>query len=69
MFDETPKVDFSVSDADGNIVYRDAIVYASMAELRNDSTAERQAKFQARYDAWLEAQANPLIGQETPEES
>ena len=67
MFDEIPKVDFSVKDADGNIVFRDAIVYNSMAELRNDSQAEREAKFQARYDAWVEAQANPTIGQETLE--
>jgi len=69
MFDETPKVDFTVKDENGNVIYRDAIVYSSMAELRNDSQAEREVKFQARYDAWVEAQANPMIGQETPEES
>ena len=65
MFEEVPKVDFSVTDEDGNVVFRDAIVYSSMAELRNDSQAEREAKFQARYDAWLEAQANPIQGEET----
>lgn len=69
MFDETPKVDFTVKDEQGNVIYRDAIVYSSMAELRNDSQSEREAKFQARYDAWVEAQANPTIGQETPEET
>jgi hypothetical protein len=53
MFEETPKVDFTVKDAEGNVVYRDAIVYSSMAELRADSAAERQAKFQERYDNWV----------------
>lgn len=67
MFEETPKVDFSVTDAEGNVVFRDAIVYASMAELRADSKVEREAKFQARYDAFLEAQANPIQGEENLE--
>ena len=63
--EETPKVDFAVKDADGNVIYRDAIVYNSMAELRADSEAERQAKFQERYDSWVARQNMP---QEQPEE-
>lgn len=59
MFEETPKVDFSVSDENGNIIFRDAIVYSSMAELRADSAAEREAKFQARYDDWVALQNQP----------
>ena len=58
MFDETPKVDFSVKDENGNVVYRDAIVYSSMAELRADSKEEREAKFQERYNNWLAIQQN-----------
>lgn len=66
MFEEIPKVDFTVKDENGNVIYRDAIVYESMAELRADSAAERQAKFQERYDNWvaLQNQAEP-----TPEEN
>jgi hypothetical protein len=52
MFDETPKVDFTVSDSSGKTIYRDSIIFDSMSELRNTSTAERTAMFQARYDAW-----------------
>ena len=51
MFEETPKVEFTVQE-NGITVYRDTIIYDSMAELRNTSTAERNAMFQARYDAW-----------------
>lgn len=65
-FDETPKVDFEVKDENGKVIYRDAIVYASMAELRADSAAERQAKFQERYDNWVIASTTPT---EAPEES
>ena len=68
MFDEAPKVDFSVKDENGNVVYRDAIVYSSMAELRNDSEAERQAKFQERYDNWLANINNANTVEATPEE-
>lgn len=59
IFEETPKVDFEVKDDDGNVIYRDSITYASMAELRNDNTLERQAKFQARYDQWLIVSSTP----------
>lgn len=70
MFDETPKVDFSVKDENGNVIYRDAIVYASMADLRADSKAEREAKFQERYDNWLANQQNAIQGEpDSPEEA
>ena len=70
MFDEAPKVDFSVKDENGNVVYRDAIVYASMADLRADSKAEREAKFQERYDNWLANQQNAIQGEpDSPEEA
>ena len=69
MFDETPKADFSVKDENGNVIYRDAIVYASMADLRADSKAEREAKFQERYDNWLANQNNAIQGEpDSPEE-
>lgn len=51
MFDEIPKVEFTVQE-NGVTVYRDSITFESMAELRNTSTTERNALFQARYDAW-----------------
>ena len=70
MFEETPKVDFSVKDENGNVVYRDAIVYSSMAELRADSKTERESKMQARYDNWLAIQQNPIQGEpDTQEEA
>jgi hypothetical protein len=58
-FEETPQVVFEVKDAGGNIVYRDAITYETMAELRADSKAERETKFQARYDAYIIARDAP----------
>lgn len=72
MFEETPKVDFSVTDEQGNVVYRDSIVYETMADLRADNIAEREAKFQARYDNWGAMQNQPPQDQEeqiTPEEA
>ena len=51
MFDEIPKVEFTVTE-DGKTVYRDAITFDSIAELRNTSQAEREAMFQERYDNW-----------------
>ena len=70
MFEETPKVDFSVKDENGNVIYRDAIVYSSMAELRADSKTERESKMQARYDNWLAIQQNPIQGEpDTQEEA
>lgn len=65
QFDETPQVVFEVKDENGEVVYRDAITYASMAELRADNAQERQAKFQARYDAYVIAKNTPT---EPPEE-
>lgn len=59
IFEEIPKVDFEVLDAEGNVIYRDSITYASMAELRNDNAQERQAKFQARWDAERIARSTP----------
>lgn len=71
-FEETPQVVFEVKDEEDNVVYRDAITYTSMSELRNDSVNERQAKFQARYDAWLllleESQNAPPQDMEEPVE-
>lgn len=65
IFDETPQVVFEVKDADGEVLYRDAITYGSMAELRDDNAQERQAKFQERYDNWLIVSTTPT---EAPEE-
>lgn len=66
-FDEIPQVIFEAKDADGNVEYRDAIVYDTMAELRADSATERQAKFQARYEKWLEIVNTPPV-EPIPEE-
>ena len=67
-FDETPQVVFEVKDDDGNVIYRDAITYATMAELRQDNAAERQVKFQQRYDDWLVASTTPSGDGLPPEE-
>lgn len=63
MFEEIPKVEFTVTE-NGVTVYRDAIIFESMAELRNTSQAEREAMFQARYDNW-----KAVLAQEPPEEA
>lgn len=68
MFEEIPKVDFAVKDDNGNVVFRDSIVYGTMAELRNDSVVEREAKFQQRYDNWLTAINTPPEETPPPEE-
>lgn len=52
MFEETPKLDFTVT-IDGVTVYRSAIEFETMAELRSTSQAEREAMYQARYDQHL----------------
>ena len=67
IFDETPQVVFEVVE-DGEVVYRDAITYATMAELRNDNTSERQAKFQERYDNWVVIKNTPGGPSDIPEE-
>ena len=63
MFDEIPKVEFTVTE-NGVTVYRDAIIFDSMAELRNTSQAEREVMFQERYDNW-----KAIIAQQPPEEA
>jgi hypothetical protein len=68
IFEETPRIDFEVKDLDGKVVYRDSIAYATISELRNDSTVERQAKFQQRYDAYLIARTTPTEPPEILEE-
>lgn len=55
MIEETPKVDFSITDESGEVVFRDSIVFTSMAELRNTSQAEREAIMQERYQNFLAA--------------
>lgn len=50
MFDETPKIDFTVKDDSGLVIFRDALIFSSMSELRNTSSDERQAIMQKRYD-------------------
>lgn len=54
MFEEIPKVEFTVTE-NGVTVYRDAIIFESMAELRDTSQEEREALFQERYDNWKNA--------------
>lgn len=66
-FEETPQVIFEAVEA-GEVVYRDAITYATMVELRNDNLQERQAKFQARYDDWLIVSTTPTESIEPPVE-
>jgi len=64
MFDEIPKVEFTVTE-DGKTVYRDAIIFDSMAELRDTSQAEREAMFQERYDNWKAVVEAPIDQEET----
>ena len=74
MFEETPKIEFTVNEG-GKTIYRDAIVFESMAQLRNTSEAERQAMFQERYNQWkanieqMTLAANMQEGTEPTEES
>lgn len=63
-YQETPQVVFEVIE-DGIVVYRDAITYETIIQLRNDNAQERQAKFQQRYQNHLQnladAQNNPSL--------
>lgn len=59
MFEETPKIDFTVKDENGIVVFRDALIFSSISEMRNTSQAERQALMQQRYEAWQEVMNNP----------
>lgn len=43
---------FSVYDADGKVVYRDALTFANPSEFRETSEAEREAMRQQRYENW-----------------
>lgn len=52
MFEETPKIDFSIKDENGIVLFRDALIFSSMSELRNTSSAERQQMMQQRYNDW-----------------
>lgn len=69
MFEEIPKIDFTVTE-NGITVYRDSIIFSDMNELRNTSHAERIALFEQRYQAHLAyiqaAKNNPI--EEEPEE-
>lgn len=71
MFEEEiPQVVFTFTNEDGT-VYRDALTFSSMSELRNCSTEERRELMQERYDDWKEAIAMPQeeAPQEVPEET
>lgn len=69
MFEEEiPQVVFTFTNEDGT-VYRDALTFSSMSELRNTSVNERMEMMQERYDnhrAVIEAAQN--APQEVPEE-
>lgn len=57
---------FKVLDEDGNIVFRDALIFANATEFRNTSQSEREVMQQERYDNW---QAAIEAGAEDSEES
>ena len=40
MFEETIKIDFTIKDDKGIVVFRDALIFSSISQLRNTSTAE-----------------------------
>lgn len=50
---------FTHVNEDGEVDYRDSIRYNSTAELRADSKAEREAKFQARYEEAMLVASTP----------
>lgn len=51
--EDHPSVPFNVTDADGNVIFRDALTFPNMAALRNASTAERKVMMQERYATYL----------------
>ena len=59
---ETPQIVFTITEEDGT-VFRDALTFNSMQELRNTSAEERGEMIQERYDNWLE-----IINTPPPEE-
>lgn len=62
MFEEENlRLVFTHVDANGNVDFRDAIVFSNVTELRNTSQAEREAMFQERYEHFISG------GDENPE--
>lgn len=64
MFEETPKIDFTVKDENGIVIFRDALIFKSIAEMRNTSSSEREAMMQQRYEAWQNVINNPDSGEQ-----
>lgn len=64
--EEYPQVPFSYRDEEGNVIFRDALVFSSMAELRSTSKEEREVMMEERYQNWLVVKSTP--GVDAPEE-
>lgn len=63
--EESIQLPFHIKDADGNIIFRDALTFATVSEFRNTSEAEREAMQQQRYENW---QAAIQYAKDHPEE-
>lgn len=59
--EDHPSVPFVVKDADGKVVFRDAITFANVTALRNASAAERKLLCEERYQAYLALLATPTV--------
>lgn len=72
MFEEEAiQLPFIAKDQDGNPIFRDALTFESITDLRNTSKAEREAMMQQRYDGWqaaIEAAKNIPAEEQTPAE-
>lgn len=47
--EERPSVPFVITDEDGNVIFRDAITFKNIVELRNASLFERKVMMNERY--------------------
>lgn len=53
IIEEYPSIPFVGKDADGKVVFRDAITFPNVAALRNASAAERKLLREERYESYL----------------
>lgn len=53
--EENVQLPFTIKDENGQVLFRDALIFQSVSELRNTSEQERQTLMNARYQAHLDA--------------
>lgn len=68
MQEESPQIPFNYKDENGNVIFRDALIFTSISDLRNTSKAEREEMMEQRYQTWLQARNTPTNVADSAEE-